>query len=55
MSSQQGFKQNQKFMHLTNFSINKKNVNFVKNNDDGDANSQASKWSLTNLKQMLRS
>ena len=29
---------NQKFIHLTNFSINKKNTaKFVKNNDDSDS------------------
>lgn len=40
-------------MHLTNFAINKKNANFVHNEDEENFNS--SKWSLTNLKQMLRS
>lgn len=38
---------NHKFVHLTNFSINKKNAKFVKNNDksDSDENEQeSSKW-----------
>jgi hypothetical protein len=39
-------------MHLTNFSVNKKNLNFVKNEDQDDRNS--SKWSLTNLKKAMQ-
>ena len=40
---------NQKFVHLTNFSINKKNTaKFVKNNDDEDSDHEdggdSSKW-----------
>ncbi|CAI2383352.1 unnamed protein product [Moneuplotes crassus] len=36
-----------KFMHLTNYSINKKNSKYVKNVDEDDA--YGSKWSLTAL------
>jgi hypothetical protein len=41
------------FVHLTNYSINKKNMNkFVKNNDsENDGN--GSKWSLSALKRYL--
>lgn len=50
---------NQKFVHLTNFSINKKNQKFVKNNDvkgnessDGDEENQdSSKWDFKMLQQ----
>lgn len=38
-------------MHLTNFSVNKKNVNFVQNDDEDDRNS--SKWSINNLKKAM--
>lgn len=48
----------QKFVHLTNFSINKKNAKFVKNNDrqqqasDGeDEDGGASKWDFKRLRQ----
>jgi tubulin polyglutamylase TTLL4 len=40
---------NQKFVHLTNFSINKKNTaKFVKNNDSEseDAEAESSKWNF---------
>jgi len=37
-----------KFMHLTNFSINKKSKNFVKNHGEEDESS--SKWEFTMLK-----
>jgi tubulin polyglutamylase TTLL5 len=40
------------FMHLTNYAVNKNNVGFVKNNGDG-TDTNASKWSLTALKQYL--
>lgn len=43
---------NHKFVHLTNFSINKKNVKFVKNNDKSDSedNEQdSSKWDFRQL------
>ena len=39
-------------MHLTNFSVNKKNPNFVQNEDEDDRNS--SKWSLSNLKKAMK-
>jgi len=39
-------------MHLTNFSVNKKNLNFVQNDDADDRRS--SKWSITNLKKAMR-
>ncbi len=42
----------QKFIHLTNFSINKKNTaKFVKNNDDSDSDELAdsSKWDFKQL------
>ena len=48
-----GSKKADKFKHLTNFSINKKNVNFVKTNED-DEDGTGSKWSLTALKNALR-
>ena len=47
---------NRKFVHLTNFSVNKKNINFVKNEDqrnqggpgvaaeEDDDGSSSSKW-----------
>lgn len=42
---------NQKFVHLTNFSINKKNVSkFVKNNDsDEEGEGESSKWDFSQL------
>jgi hypothetical protein len=39
-------------MHLTNFSVNKKNLNFVQNDDSDDRRS--SKWSITNLRKAMR-
>ena len=42
-----------KFMHLTNFSVNKKNINFVKTNAD-DEDGKGSKWSLSVLRNALR-
>lgn len=42
-------------MHLTNFSVNKKNINFGKNNGDDDGNPSCSKWSLGALRKVLRS
>ena len=41
-----------KFMHLTNFSVNKKNLNFVANDADND-DRRTSKWSITNLKKAM--
>lgn len=43
---------NQKFIHLTNFSINKKNVaKFVKNDDNSDEDDEceSSKWDFKQL------
>jgi tubulin polyglutamylase TTLL4 len=44
---------NQKFIHLTNFSINKKNTKFVKNNDESNSDNEgdggASKWDFKQL------
>mmetsp|Transcript_19100 Transcript_19100/g.23637 ORF Transcript_19100/g.23637 Transcript_19100/m.23637 type:complete len:212 (-) Transcript_19100:600-1235(-) len=42
-----------KFMHLTNFSVNKKNINFVKTNN-AEEDGQGSKWSLSALRNALR-
>ena len=42
-----------KFMHLTNFSVNKKNINFVKTNGE-DEDGTGSKWSLSALRNALR-
>jgi hypothetical protein len=39
-------------MHLTNFSVNKKNLNFVQNDDSDDRRS--SKWSISNLRKAMR-
>ncbi|KAL4496430.1 hypothetical protein ABPG72_014660 [Tetrahymena utriculariae] len=44
--------QRQRFMHLTNYSVNKKSENFVKNNDVNDSG-QGSKWSLKAWKDYL--
>ncbi|EAS01724.2 tubulin tyrosine ligase family protein (macronuclear) [Tetrahymena thermophila SB210] len=44
--------QRQRFMHLTNYSVNKKSENFVKNNDVNDSG-QGSKWSLKSWKEYL--
>lgn len=41
---------NQKFIHLTNFSINKKNAKFVKNEDLSDEEGgDSSKWDFKQL------
>ena len=42
-----------KYMHLTNYSINKKNAAFQKNSD-GISDGEGSKWSITALKKMMR-
>ena len=48
---------NHKFVHLTNFSINKKNTKFVKNDDkhaasdSSDEQKEASKWDFKQLEQ----
>ena len=48
-----------KYVHLTNFSVNKKNANFIKNqdklakgdDDDGDDGENSSKWDFKMLKE----
>ena len=40
-------------MHLTNYSINKKNINYVKNEDE-DEDGYGFKWSLTALMKHLK-
>ena len=40
-------------MHLTNFSVNKKNINFVKTNAE-DEDGKGSKWSLSALRNALK-
>ena len=42
-----------KFMHLTNFSVNKKNINFISTNAE-DEDGTGSKWSLGALRNTLR-
>jgi hypothetical protein len=47
-----------RYIHLTNFSVNKKSKNFVKNNNDqnlesGDDGGDSSKWSLIAFKKWL--
>jgi len=41
-------------MHLTNYSINKKNAAFQKNTDGGISDGEGSKWSITALRKMMR-
>ena len=48
-SNVSGNKKGLKYMHLTNFSVNKKNINFV-STDDPNADGTGSKWSLIALK-----
>ena len=48
-----GSKKATKFMHLTNFSVNKKNINFVKTNN-AEEDGTGSKWSLSALRNALR-
>lgn len=43
---------NNHFMHLTNYSINRRNRNFVEN-QDAEADDYGNKWSLTALKRFL--
>lgn len=40
----------EKFVHLTNFSINKKSENFVSNNCDEEGEESSSKWNFATLK-----
>ena len=42
-----------KYMHLTNYSINKKNANFV-NNVDAKLDDYGSKWSVIALRRYLK-
>ena len=46
-------KKAKKFMHLTNFSVNKKNANFIKTNTENE-DGKGSKWSLLALRKALR-
>jgi len=41
-------------MHLTNFSVNKKNSNFVKNDGSVEDDGKGSKWSLQALRKAFR-
>ena len=52
-SSGGGAKKAGKFMHLTNFSVNKKNVNFVKS-DGPEEDGVGSKWSLKALRKAFQ-
>lgn len=45
--------QKAKFMHLTNYSINKKNAAFMHNKDEIN-DGEGSKWSLTALRKLMR-
>jgi len=47
-----GNKKGLKFAHLTNFSVNKKNVNFIQTNSEDDGT--GSKWSLVALRNTFR-
>ena len=48
-----GPKKAKKFMHLTNFSVNKKNVNFVKS-ETVEEDGVGSKWSLKALRKAFQ-
>ena len=43
----------QKYVHLTNYSLNKFNANF-QNNTDASKDDQGSKWSITALRKRLK-
>ena len=45
---------NAKYSHLTNFSVNKKNINFI-NNQNAEMDDTGHKWSLTALSRHLES
>jgi len=47
-----GDKKGLKFAHLTNFSVNKKNINFIQS--DSEADGTGSKWSLVALRNTFR-
>lgn len=42
-----------RFAHLTNFSVNKKNVNFIQT-DGNEGDGKGSKWSLVALRNTMR-
>ena len=42
-----------KFIHLTNYSINKKNEDYIQNKAKGDDNTNTSKWSLKTLEKVF--
>jgi tubulin polyglutamylase TTLL4 len=42
-----------KFVHLTNYSINKKNEDYVQNKAKGDDSTNTSKWSLKTLEKVF--
>jgi len=46
-------KKQSKYVHLTNYSLNKFNANFV-NNTDADVDDQGSKWSITALRRKMQ-
>jgi len=48
-----GSRKTTKFMHLTNFSVNKKNINFVQTNS-AEEDGKGSKWSISVLRKTLR-
>jgi hypothetical protein len=48
-----GNKKQSKYTHLTNYSLNKNNPNFIANTDS-NADNVGSKWSLTALRKAMR-
>ena len=48
----QSSKKQSRYVHLTNYSLNKFNANFI-NNTDADVDDQGSKWSLTALRRKM--
>lgn len=49
----QSSKKQSRYVHLTNYSLNKYNANFI-NNTDATQDDQGSKWSLTALKKKFK-
>ena len=47
-------KSGSKYTHLTNYSINKKNANFIQNNTEENDSQTSSKWSLSALWKYLK-
>jgi hypothetical protein len=45
-------KKQSRYVHLTNYSLNKFNANFI-NNTDAEVDDQGSKWSLTALRRKM--